>query len=46
MLFIEYYNSLLNTSISSNNDLPFPVKIHFKKLKKALQTYVLYDLTI
>ena len=32
MLFRELYSSILNTSISSNDDLPFPVKTtHFKK---------------
>lgn len=32
MVFRELYNSILNTSISSNEDLPFPLKTtHFKK---------------
>ena len=32
MLFREFYNSVLHTSISSNDDLPFTIKnIHFKK---------------
>ncbi|MGI9544414.1 MAG: Crp/Fnr family transcriptional regulator [Cyclobacteriaceae bacterium] len=32
MSFLEFYNSVLNTSISSYDDLPFPVeKIHFKR---------------
>jgi len=32
MLFREFYNSVLNTSIVSYDDLPYPVrKVHFKK---------------
>ncbi len=32
MSFIEFYNSALNTSIISYDDLPYPVrKVHFKK---------------
>lgn len=39
MSFREFYNSILNTVISSDNDLPFPVKLDHYKKKAILTKY-------